>query len=618
MTALRSNLSSLSWFPYILIAVIVLSGILPFADRAIYLDEPIFLKLARSVPNNWVFPSDIPSVFFGVPTSDFASHTHPPVGEYYLAVIDLLMQGTDELSLRLFFSIFPILAAIGFYKLARRHTRSPMAVTMLMIFSPAFFLMSHTIMMDMPMLAFLLLGIAFYLDHLDGHPKSLLIASLCFILAVGTGYTVLLPLGCLFLWGIYRKRPKTELVAIAAAPALLLVWLLAMTVHFGRFPLLDTVDFFINQPRSTLMNLLATFSFIGGVGLFPWTFLFLKPERRKFLIVLGVIAVTGAFLITLTLDWISLQQRVIFIILASSGITMIGGLRWAPENRKKELDLFFLLWVPAVLLFFILVGDMIQARYVLGALPALYLLLFRNTSTKKVCAILVPTLTLSVALAIADYRFVNAYRTWVEEVFQPLQKQGYRFWNGSESGLRFYLEQNNIQTLDYTNVAPNGGDLIVRQAGLFRYGLSPTLEPYLIPIRGWDLSDRFPLRTFNEEAGAGFHGSRFGLVPYIFSYATHDRVDIVQLSPLIANVPPGPEHPETLVRSDSRGVFLKQTQPKLSFESRIPEGAEVLYDREGEGRIEVEGNQIHLIKEGKEDTIWWNIRFFPSLPGSSF
>ena len=618
MTALRSNLSSLSWFPYILIVVIVLCGILPFADRAIYLDEPISLKLARSAPSNWIFPSDIPSVFFGVPTNDFASHTHPPVGEYYLAIIGLLMKGADELLLRLLFSIFPILAAIGFYKLARRYTRSPMAVTMLMIFSPAFFLMSHTIMMDIPMLAFLLIGLAFYLDHLDGHSQSLLFASLSFILAAGTGYTVLVPLGCLFLWAIYQKRPKNELAAIAAAPVLLLAWLLVMTAHFERFPLLDTVNFFMNQPRSTLMNFLATLSFIGGVGFFPWIFPYLNSERQKPMIVLGLIAVVGAFLMTLALDWTSLQQRIIFIILASSGITIIGSLLRAPGNQKKELDLFFLAWVPALLFFFIFVGDMIQARYVLGALPPLYLLLFRNTATKQVCAILVPTLMLSVALAIADYRFVNAYRTWVEEVFQPLQKQGHRFWNGSESGLRYYLEQNNIKTLDYTNVAPNGGDFIVRQSGLFRYGLSPMLEPYLIPIRGWDLSDRFPLRTFNEEAGAGFHGSRFGLVPYTFSYAIHDRVDIVQLSPLIGNVPPGPEHPEVLVRRDSRGVFLEQTETKLSFEVQIPEGTEVLYDREGEGRLEVGDSQIHLIKEGKEATIWWNIRLFPSLPGSGF
>ena len=318
-----------------------------------------------------MFPSDTPSVFFGTPTDDFAAHTHPPVGEYYLAIVDLLLGGAGEIPLRVSFSIFSMMAAIGFYALARRFTESPIGVTLLLVVSPAFFVMSHTIMMDMPMLAFLLVGVALYLHHLDGRPNRLWIAALCFILAVGTGYTALVPVGCVFVWAVYRKRPIRELAAIAAAPAVLFVWLMAMTAHFGRFPLLDTVGFFFDQPRSTFQNLLATFSFLGGVGLFPWTFLYLIRTRDKQIYRVSLAAVGIAILATLPLEWSSLTQRLLFIGLTSSGIAMTAtALTWLRTSSGLAP---ILLWVPTVLTLFIVVGDTIQARYLLpapsGSLP---------------------------------------------------------------------------------------------------------------------------------------------------------------------------------------------------------------------------------------------------------
>ena len=605
------------WLACLLLAVVVLSGILPFADRAIYMDEHIFLQVARSAQDNWMFPADTPSVFFGTRIDDFASHTHPPVGEYYLAVVDLLWGGATEVPLRLMFSLFSIMAAIAFYALARRFTQAPLGVTLLLVFSPAFFVMSHTIMMDMPMLAFLLAGVAFYLHHLDGRAHSLWMASLCFILALGTGYSAIIPIGCVFVWALYRKRSIGELATIAAAPAVLFVWLMAMTAHFGRFPLLDTIGFLVDQPRSTFHNLLATFSFLGGVGLFPWTFLYLLRARDKHIYMVSLAAVGIAVAATLPLEWASLSERLLFIGLASSGIAMTASA--AAWLRTSSTLVPILLWVPTLLTFFIVVGDTIQARYLLPALPALYLALFRNTPGRKLTPVLIPTLALAVAVAVADYRFVNSYRSWVEDTLMPAQEQGFRVWGASESGLRYYLEQNGVETLDTQSLSPEGGDLIVRQSGLFRYGLSPELERYLIPLRSWDLMDAFPLRTFNQEAGAGFHGSRFGLVPYSFSDAPHDRIDFVQLSPLIRRAPVGPEYPEVLVQGDDRGVFLEQTEPELNFRVRIPNGAEVIYDRTGEGQLEVGAGSLRFIKAGDGETVWWNVRLMPvDLPGSGF
>ena len=84
---------------------------------------------------------------------------------------------------------------------------------------------------------------------------------------------------------------------------------------------------------------------------------------------------------------------------------------------------------------------MINARYILLTVPALYLISFRQTSEGRLIAMIIPTAFLSVMLAYADFTFVNANRDWVESTVVPLQKQGFHIWSAAESGLRFYLEQ---------------------------------------------------------------------------------------------------------------------------------------------------------------------------------
>src|SRR5262249_28676692 len=154
------------------------------------------------------------------------------------------------------FSIFPIAAVLGFYSLARRFTPHPFLVALMLAFSPAFFVYSPTLMMDIPMLAFLLVGFALYFGYVQVHQTYLPVASLCFMRAAGTRYTALFPLGCFFLGLIAARRPLKELIAVAAAPAALALWLAAMTIHFGEFPVAQTVGYFAMQ-GSRIRNVLA-------------------------------------------------------------------------------------------------------------------------------------------------------------------------------------------------------------------------------------------------------------------------------------------------------------------------------------------------------------------------
>jgi 4-amino-4-deoxy-L-arabinose transferase-like glycosyltransferase len=602
-----------SWVPGAVLTALVLCSVVPFSARAVYLDEHLYLHIAESaIVNDWRFPQDTQWIFFGTRLDNLAVHTHPPVGEYFLALMLKLFGPFEETRFRLIWGIFSLIAVLGFHRVARHFTRDPLAVAALFAVSPAFFVISPTLMMDMPMLAFFLLGLAFYLDHLSGKQKRLSPAVICFTLSAGTGYTILVPIGCLWLWAISQKRPRMELGALAIAPAALLAWLVAMKVHFGVLPALGVAQY-LAQHLSLLGNLLPIFSFLGGVSLFPWLLLVLvdMPHRRW----LVVISLTIAALLSLFHNWPGWPDRIWFVVLASSGIGLLMAFIFKSRARTSDEHPaargFLLLWAPAALLFFFLSAEMICARYILLCLPPIFLIAFGHLRRAVAIPAITVTLILSVAIAAGDYRFVNSYRDWVAQTVVPLQRQGFRIWSATESGLRFYLERNGIATLDNADIRPRGGDLIVRQAS-FAYGLSDQLGSLLLTIRKTDLGDRYPMRTFVAAAGAGFHDSRFGPVPFSFSSAPLDCLELVEVSPFVIGLPQVvPEDYSSVPVWYPGGVLLKQVQPEMQFPIQMPRDVDVEYVLEGDGTVELSEKGITLKKRGAEAAVWKNFRIIP-------
>src|SRR5207249_9839943 len=223
--------------------------------------------------------------------------THPPVGQYYLAFEYLVFGRFSEVPFRLLFAVFPVTAVLAFYSLARRFTKQPFLIAVLFALSPAFFVMSPTLMMDIPMIAFLLAGLALYFAHLEGRRHALVAAAVCWILSGGTGYTALVPLGCLFLQMILTRRPVKELLAVVATPMALAVWQFAMAVHYGSLPFTHTAGFFLSRVHM-LHNAAATVSFLGAVALFPWTVFFVSKRSRLATLAVAIAVATALAILT--------------------------------------------------------------------------------------------------------------------------------------------------------------------------------------------------------------------------------------------------------------------------------------------------------------------------------
>jgi 4-amino-4-deoxy-L-arabinose transferase-like glycosyltransferase len=579
---------------YLLLAAVVLAGVIPFSSRAVFLDEHIFLQIAKSAQSHWLFPQETPGMFFGTPVANFAAHTHPPVGEYYLAFIYALLGGFNEVSFRILFSVFAIIAVFAFYKLALRFTAEPLYLSLLFAVTPAFFVYAPTLMMDIPMLAFLLAGFASYFEYVQGRPRALWAASACFVFAVGTGYTALVPLGCFCIGLLLARRPSKELLSVAAAPAALAVWLVAMTIHFGAFPLSQTVRFFALQ-GSVPMNFFATLTFLGGVTVFPW----IAAGKRiwplaVFLAIAAMYASWPGWMHPIWIVALALWGAGMLVLFALSAKKLI-------QSAQNNGEAFLLLWAPATLLFFILIGDMINARYILLAVPALYLIIFRETPQRRLISMIIPTAILSLMLAYADFSFVNANRDWVEETVVPLQRQGFRVWSGAESGLRFYLERKGIVSLTSKDTSPAPADLVVRHAGFpFRYALSDRIEPLLVVLKTFTLENRFPIHTFNAVSRAGLHDSRLGLAPFTLSRAPFDRIEVAELCPL-----PGAVY-------GPNGPIFKQTEAEHEFQMKIPSNSRIEYELQGgDGIVAVTDHGFTLIKRNTPVIVWRNFQIVP-------
>jgi len=588
----------------VLLAFGVVANVVAFSNRAVYIDENLFLSVARMTREWGVFPSG--EWFFFGNVAPLAAHTHSPFGPYCLTLLLAIFGRFDEQALRLVFgSFFSMVAAVSFYSLARRVSNHPSWLALLFISTPAFFVFSPTLMMDVPMLALLMAGLVVYLRGVEGAHLNLLGAACCFTISVAFGYAAIVPLACFFAGALWRRRPVSELMALATPFVVFVLWEIALTIHYGELPLLKTAGHFA-RVGSIAQNTLAMPSFLGGVTVFPWLILLLsfrKERRATFRVAVASVAV--ASLLSVFIGWITYRYGVWYIFLASAGVALL--LLFARQvpgllQSRGVLEVFVALGFPGVLVFFIVIGEFISARYILLAVPWLYLALLRHIGSRQLAVMAVATLALSLAVAIADYRFVAIYRDWVAANLSLVERDGVKIWNSGESGLRFYLEERGASTLSNVDRRPQGGDFVVRQR-MFRYGLSERIETMLVTLRTWELTDRFPLRTFNQEAGAGFHGSGLGMVPFAVSRRPYDFVEIAQITPLAQAQPPA-------VWSE-QGPLLIQDDTVVTMPGKLPPHTRVEYELEGQGTVEIHDGLVTLRKDQAGSIRWWNFRMVP-------
>jgi 4-amino-4-deoxy-L-arabinose transferase-like glycosyltransferase len=551
----------------VLLLVFVIVSTVPFVNRAIHLDENTYLYIAHNVFRNFWFPQDFQGFWFGIPFLNLSGHSHPVGIAYLLALFMKLFHGDAEWRLRCGFLIFPLILATAGYFLSRRFTRRPLLAAALMIAAPAVLVFSTTWMPDVPMTTMWLLAVLSFMSGMDDAKAwKMWLAGVFLVAASLISYqAVFMAVLLAFLaWSRGERRAKIFLPLALPVVSLAVYWY-AGSLHYGFFAAKKSAHYLAGWNIFGLeyfrQKVLGMFSTLGATTLFCFSlwWLFIKQQGWRKSALLLVIA--------LALGWIvprdySLVEYLEYFVFASSGMALlvmvgVAGYRALNGLLVQEAGaaerLFFSLWVLGVTVYTVFLCEFSAARYVAAVVPPVVILIF--TQVERVVGssplesgrflqwTLVVTWTVSMAVAFADYQFVGAYRDYASWFADKYSATPGRIWVGTEAGLRYYMECEGAQVLlnSYGPVVggispgrewgeahlgrPAVGDLLVRPASFLRYDVASDLE-LSAAIDAKRLVSSFPIRTYGPAAHAGLHGSNVGLLPFAFSLAPLDEIEV--------------------------------------------------------------------------------------------
>ena len=551
--------------PRLALAVLTCVLSLPFLDQAFHIDDRIYLEVAEQILRDPLHPYDYPVVFEGLVSPDAASHSHLPSTSYYLALVSLLAGPDREWAFHAAFLIFPVLAALSFYDLARRLLRHPLAAGALLAVSPGFLVLSHTIMADIPLLAFWLLALSRYLRLAEGEGCRLDWAG-CVLGLAGAAFTSLLSAGLVLLiaahWTLSRWRRDEALrlstarfaVLLAIPLAIWAIWYFRAYLHYDRIVLINTYlhmekreifDWEINGIKmvSYVLNL-------GGMLLFPpaiWFGLVRIWSLRAALLVF-----LAAFIpFYLWIDGWTWIQKLLFAVFLSSGFLVFwAAARWQiPSWRRREcgvdesrgpesaplvrkgtglvpspLRTTILLWFFGIFAAAILLYYSGSVRYtILAAPPAILIWLNSLERLIRGNAYLLRnliwlgfflTLPYSLWIAHADQRLAGLYRQEARQVVEDYSHSGRTIWFTAEWGLRRYLERNGARLLASTAVGPKPGDIIVKPYVSFPWRTLYDGDEYVSLAEQRRLKAPGLLRTLHFSSKAGFYSTGWGILPW--------------------------------------------------------------------------------------------------------
>lgn len=507
-----------------------LACLLPFADKAFHIDDPLFVWAGRHMQTHWSDPYRFEVNWYGSTMPMHEVTKNPPLACAYVALI-ISIFGENEFALHLGFFLQAIAAVLGTYELARRLCGSPFMAALAALFTPVFIVSSTTVMCDVLMVALWIWAVVLWMRGLENkRPLTLALAGLLAGACVMAKYFGIALIPLLLAYSLARERRISWGLLYLLIPIVVVVlyeyWTHAL---YGRGLLFDAFSY-ANQiePRSISGLFLKALTAIGFTGGSCAIVLILAPKLwHKQSWAWGGIGAT----ILVVASWILLAR---FPALAESparlgvafqwGLLILGGLMalalplldW--KCHKNSESLLLLLWVFGTFLFCVL-NWTINARSLLPLAPAVAILLLRRIEivapSAKVNWFFATAALLSAFVSLADYQLANAGRaaaTTIKETFA--RSSNTIVWFQGHWGFQYYAQANGLRAFDSTRSQPQPGDLLVLpfdNTNLIpiRKGKAERLTLVEVPAFPW-------IATMNKAIGAGFYADILGPIPFAF------------------------------------------------------------------------------------------------------
>ncbi len=563
-SAARSNVNPETahhpWLSRLTLTLLVLVTSLPFINQAYHIDDRIYLDIARNILTEPLYPYDFKALYEGFVAPDAASHSHLPFTSYYLALTQLVTGRQSEQVAHLAFLVFPLLAALAFYELARNILRFPLAAASLLVSSTAFLTLSHTIMPDVALLSFWILALASF-HHLLREPASTWAWKVCLGAMLAAAFMSLLTAALVLLlgadWLLYRRsttckdEARVRIALVLAAPFLLwLLWYLRAYLHYDRLVLVNTFLHIEQRAPFSLAavgsKLLSFLLHLGGTFVFPaagWLAFTGRTSRRIFVAVF-FLAFIPAYLWYPEWPWLQACLFAGFLataLLATIKMGEASGRLWlnfrirmdppetvfwrgsgtALSNQSRALLGVLFLWFWGILLTCCLVFYSGSVRYAVLALPAFLLLwqyaLETANSSRRVKSFLLLSLALtlpySLSIASADYCFAEVYREEPARILADLEDRNQQIWYTGEWGFRYYMEKLGARPLTKTGVGPVTGDIIVKPYIALPWVTLYDSEEFVDLLEQRHVDPGSVFRILDFQTSAGFYSTGWGILP---------------------------------------------------------------------------------------------------------
>ncbi len=519
------------------IALLLLAGVGPFMDKAVHIDDPLFVWAADQIQKDPLHFYSFTVNWFGSVMPMTLATCNPPLTSQGLALVRHVF-GPGEIPMHGALLLVAFAAAAGMYRLAGNWCAWPLLATVLTITTPVFLVSSTNIMCDIPMLAVWIWAVVCWEHALKtgGRLWYLLAVSLAG-LAVLTKYSAMTLLPLLPLIGLLRqKKLGTWLLWLLVPPGIMGLYE-AYTAHLYGQGLISAAASYANQYRYFLTGGWLGKTVIGlvylGGCLLPTTLLapFIWRKQQLFW---GTLAVGGMATLTLLAlpagglpglttagearGWVQLEM----ILMLAGGLHALVLTGVELGRRRDVVSAMAALWIGSGFLFAAVLNWTVSSRSLLPLVAPVAILIVRRLERTPALAgkpqplllVLLVAGLFSVGLSWADAELANSGRTAARQIATDYPLAQARLWFEGHCAFQYYLEPLGGQAVDYGNSLLQAGDRLVVPGNNSNLLNPPADAVELLATPVFPSSSG--LTTVSAELGAGFYGAG-GCLPFVIA-----------------------------------------------------------------------------------------------------
>lgn len=511
----------------------VVTGV-PFLQQAYTVDGPTFVAVAKHLQRHPTRIVEFQYDHLGERVDHYILEmTHPPVWPYMLAGVYEIAAGETEKVSHLLTLLMAIAAGVGVYLLARRIGVPCLTAGVVLVTTPVFLVMSHTVMAETASLAFVLLGTWLFLVYRD-RPRwgPGLLAGAALIFAAGVAYqsAVILP-------ALAISSPRRRWGPLLAPVIAIAAWMVVPWVAGVDSPLTSGIAPYVGKVAENPWQWIPQKAacLMAYFGLCPF---FVIAAIRSIRTVTGAAVGVALLLIGAAIYWRleiapGIPGTIFFGILFAAGAGAVlqatrEGLREGETGPDPD-SRFLLGWIGVGLVFAIFVLNFAAVRHTLILLPPIVLLLLRRPVGAAASRVSIgASLALGLLLSVADARFAEAFRSLPEGAAEALA-QGGDHWGppgrdrdtsmrfNAEWGFRHYREAEG-QRYFLPDVRPlDPGQRLLTTTQTASVALPPEVASRLTLVKTIPMQDRYPIRMMHHGARAGFYCHGWGMLPFTLS-----------------------------------------------------------------------------------------------------